>query len=100
MGKCRMSPPAGAPSALVHTAFYRFTALPQPQQVGTLLREMLAAPQAGGLTGSILVAAEGINGMLAGSPADIERFEQALQHDPAFAGAFTGMAFKRSACTT
>jgi UPF0176 protein len=100
MGKCRMSLHRGAPPALVHTSFYRFTFLPQPQEVGALLREWLSGPRAGGLTGSILVAGEGINGMLAGSPVDVDAFEHAVQHDPAFAGAFTGMAFKRSACTT
>jgi UPF0176 protein len=92
--------PRPATTALVHTAFYRFTPLPQPQQVGAVLRELVSRPSAGGLAGSILVAAEGINGMLAGSQAAVDLFEQTLQHEPAFAGAFTGMAFKHSACTT
>ncbi|TWO68706.1 hypothetical protein FN976_22185 [Caenimonas sedimenti] len=61
-----------------------------------MLRELVAEQAAGGLAGSILVAAEGINGMLAGSPAAVERFEQALQREPAF----TAMAFKHSACVT
>jgi rhodanese-related sulfurtransferase len=52
------------------------------------------------LVGSILLAPEGINGMLAGSSTIVERIEQALQHEPAFAGAFTGIAFKHSACVT
>ena len=65
-----------------------------------MLRELVSRQGAGALTGSIMVAAEGINGMLAGSQADVESFEQALQHEPAFAGAFTGLAFKHSACTT
>lgn len=92
--------PRAATAALVHTSFYRFTPLPQPQQVAAVLRELVAGQAADGLAGSILVAAEGINGMLAGSPEAVDRIEQALQHDPAFAGAFTGMAFKRSACIT
>jgi UPF0176 protein len=95
-----MSLPRPATAALIHTSFYRFTPLPQPQQVGAVLRELVAGQAAGGLAGSILVAAEGINGMLAGSPAAVERFEQALRHEPAFAGAFTGIPFKRSACIT
>ncbi|MBI2772204.1 MAG: hypothetical protein HYX47_21475 [Burkholderiales bacterium] len=85
---------------LIHSSFYRFTPLPQPQQAAAVLRALVSGPDAGGLAGSILVAPEGINGMLAGSAAAVERVEQALQHDAAFAGAFTGMAFKHSACTT
>ena len=92
--------PRAANIALIHTAFYRFTPLADPQQVAAVLRELLSAQGADGLAGSILVATEGINGMLAGSPATVDRLEQALQHEPAFAGAFTGMAFKRSACST
>ncbi len=94
--------PCPETAALVHTSFYKFTPLPQPQPLlaASALRELVSAQAAGGLTGSILVATEGVNGMLAGSPAAVERFEQALQHAPAFAGAFTGMAFKHSACVT
>ncbi|MDB5914976.1 MAG: hypothetical protein JWP22_3651 [Ramlibacter sp.] len=95
-----MSLPRPETAALVHTSFYKFTPLAQPQELAALLRELVSGGAAGGLTGSILVAAEGINGMLAGSPGAVESFEQALQHAPAFAGAFTGIAFKHSACTT
>lgn len=65
-----------------------------------MLRELVSDPTAGGLSGSILVATEGINGMLAGSAAAVDRLEQALLHEPIFAGAFAGMAFKHSACAT
>src|SRR6478735_3550187 len=98
MGKWRMSLPCPETAALVHTSFYKFTPLPQPELAAAMLRELIAGQAAGGLAGSILVATEGINGMLAGSPAAVEHFEQALQHAPVFAGAFTGMAFKHSAC--
>lgn len=94
-----MLPPPPLRPALVHTAFYRFTPLPAPEATAARLRELVGAPEAG-LTGSILLATEGINGMLAGTPAAIDRIEQVLQHDPAFDGAFTGMVFKRSACST
>ncbi len=87
-------------TALVHTAFYKFTSLPQPEEVAALLRELVSQQQVDGLTGSILVAAEGINGMLAGAPQAVDRIEEALVQEPAFAGAFAGMVFKRSACTT
>jgi UPF0176 protein len=80
---------------LFHIAFYRFVALPHPAEVAELLRELTQA-----LTGSVLVACEGINGVLAGPATALDAFEQQLQHDPRLAGAFLGMAFKRSACRT
>ena len=95
-----MSSPSLFQGALVHTAFYKFTPLPQPEDVAARMRQLLVAPQDGRLTGSILVAPEGINGMLAGTPDAVNRVEQALLRDPAFTGAFAGMAFRRSACTT
>ncbi len=85
-------------TTLVHTAFYRFVQLASPDGVAAHLRQLLA--QFDGLTGSILLATEGINGMLAASPDAVDGIEHALQHDPAFAGAFTGMVFKRSTCNT
>ncbi len=95
-----MPSPSPAAIELVHTAFYRFTPLAQPEQVAADLRELLSRQHEDGLLGSVIVAAEGINGMLAGSRAAIDHAEQALQRDPAFTGAFNGMAFKRSACLT
>ncbi len=85
---------------LVHTAFYKFTALPHPEHVAAVLRELVSQQRVSGLTGSILVAPEGINGMLAGSTEAVNCVEACLLGDPAFAGAFTGMVFKRSGCTT
>lgn len=95
-----MSAPLPATGNLLHTAFHRFTPLAQPEQVAAALRELLSTEPADGLAGSILVAPEGINGMLAGSPAAIDWIEHTLQHDPVFDSAFTGMPFKRSACIT
>ena len=84
---------------MLHTAFYKFTALPQPDEVAVVLRELVGAPEAG-LTGSVLLATEGINGMLAGTTEAIDRIEHALLTEPRFAGAFAGMPFKRSECKT
>lgn len=84
---------------MLHTAFYKFTALAEPDQVAVVLRELLGAPEAG-LAGSVLLATEGINGMLAGSAEAVDRIEQALLGDPRFEGAFAGMPFKRSECKT
>ncbi len=82
-------------SPLVHSSFYKFVTLPDPDQVVEVLRELVAP-----LTGSILVAEEGISGALAAPQDLMAAFEQAVQHDPRLNGAFTGMAFKHSACTT
>ena len=87
------------PDRLVQTAYYRFARLEQPGEVAAQLRQLLAQRFAQ-VTGSILVAPEGINGMLAGPPQAVDGIEQALSTDLAFAGAFAGMAFRRSDCTT
>ena len=99
-----LAAPAATP-ALWHTAFYKFVPLPEPQSVVALLRELTAAPHPAdraqsALTGSILVAPEGINGMLAGPQPALDSIEHALLTDSRLGGAFSGMVFKRSACTT
>ena len=81
--------------AIVHIAFYKFVALDDTDGVVAHLRLLTE-----NLLGSILVASEGINGMLAGSPLQLDDFQQALQTDAYFAGKFEGIAFKRSACIT
>lgn len=88
------------PAGQLYTSFYKFTPLSRPEAVAALLRELLSQPQLAGLAGTLLVATEGINGMLAGPPQAVQRIEEILLHEPAFAGAFTGMAFKRSVCST
>lgn len=87
--------PSATAQSLWHIAFYRFVNLPDAEAVAARLRELTLR-----LTGSILVAQEGINGVLAGPAALLDRFEQALLHDPAFNGNFSGTVFKRSACIT
>ena len=88
-----------SPHRTQHTAFYKFVRLVDPAAVAACLRELCAWPQAGVL-GSILVAAEGINGMLAGTPEALDAIEHGLLNDERLAGAFGGMSFKRSACKT
>ena len=92
------APPDPVP-ALLHTAFYRFVHLPQPEALAALLRELVGGTEPR-VMGSVLVAPEGINGMLAGSPQAIAAVEQALLDPARWGGAFTGMVFKHSACTT
>ena len=78
-----------------HIAFYKFVFLDNPDGVIDHLREITVD-----LLGSILVASEGINGMVAGTPVQLDTFEQALQHDAYFTGKFTGILIKRSPCKT
>ncbi|MEB0135080.1 hypothetical protein QN362_07035 [Actimicrobium sp. CCC2.4] len=82
---------SGSAQPLQHSAFYKFVVLPDPDAVVLHLRELTSA-----LLGSILVAEEGINGVLAGTAADLDAFEGALAADPRF----TGIVFKRSGCVT
>ncbi|MES2714119.1 MAG: rhodanese-like domain-containing protein [Pseudomonadota bacterium] len=83
-----------ASAALLHSAFYRFTPLADPLAAAAVLR-----PLAQGLHGSIVLAGEGINGVLAGAPADLAAFEAALQRADVLGGALQGMAFRHSACS-
>jgi UPF0176 protein len=79
--------------ALVHSAFYRFVPLADPAQAAGVVRAL-----AWELTGSIVIAHEGINGTVAGAPQAVAAFEAALQD--ALDGALRGIPFKHSACTT
>lgn len=78
-----------------HIAFYKFAKLADADAVVTVCRELTQD-----LLGSILIADEGINGVLAGDAAALDRFEQALRTDPRLDGAFRNIVFKRSACKT
>ena len=82
------------PTALLHSAFYRFTPLLDPVAAAAMLRRL-----AQGLTGSIVVAAEGISGTLAGPAALLDDVENALQQDNVLAGVLRGMVFKHSGCS-
>ncbi len=83
------------PTPLIHTAFYKFVRLDDADAVTARLRELTQS-----LLGSILVAEEGINAVLAGDPAAVADFEQALRQDALFAGRFADVHFKHSACDT
>jgi UPF0176 protein len=88
-----MSQPSSA--ALLHSAFYRFAPLADPVAAADALRAL-----ARDLTGSIVVAAEGVNGTVAGTPEAVADFEAALQRPDVLDGALRGMPFKHSACVT
>jgi UPF0176 protein len=78
---------------LFHIAFYRFVPLADPDGTAAHLRA-LASAQA--LTGSVIVAHEGVNGTLAGPAEALDAFEAAMGAMPGFAG----LAFRRTACVT
>jgi UPF0176 protein len=80
---------------MLHTAFYRFTPVPDPEAEAQCLRRVLPP-----LLGSVLVAQEGINAVLAGDEEAVQAAEARLQTDPAFEGRWAGMHFKRSTCLT
>ena len=80
---------------LLHSAFYRFVPLAQPVAAADIVRRL-----AQGLQGSVVLAAEGISGAVAGAPEVIAAFEHALQQPDVLDSALRGMAFKHSACTT
>ena len=83
------------PSSPLHSAFYRFAPLAEPVAAADVLRVL-----ARDLKGSIVVAAEGVNGTVAGSAEAVAAFEAALQRADVLGGALRGMAFKHSACAT
>ena len=80
---------------LFHISFYKFVRISQPEECARLLRELTA-----GMGGSILVAPEGINGMLAATGDALDAFQAGLTGDARFNGLFSDIVFKRSACRT
>ena len=83
--------PSASHDALQHSAFYQFVTVDNVDALVAHLRELSAS-----LRGSILVASEGINGVVAGTAAALDIFESALHADIRFAN----MTFKRSGCVT
>jgi UPF0176 protein len=80
-----------APPTAFHSAFYKFVPIDDVDAAVEQLRA-LTTP----LLGSIIVAHEGINGMVAGNADALDVFERALTGDARFAG----INFKRSPCKT
>jgi UPF0176 protein len=80
---------------LIHTAFYKFIELPNPDLTTQQLKHLTVK-----LLGNILVASEGINGVLAGTVSEVNLFEHRLHTDSMFEGRFADMIFKRSECTS
>jgi UPF0176 protein len=76
-----------------HSSFYKFATILDPPSVAVRLKALSTH-----VSGSILLATEGVNGMVAARLDALDAFEQALLHE--FDGVFEGMQFKRSACLT
>ncbi|MDB5887293.1 MAG: hypothetical protein JWM03_165 [Rhodocyclales bacterium] len=78
-----------------HISFYKFVGIAQPEHYANVLRELTA-----NVLGSILVASEGINGMVAGTATAVDEFAAQLMGDARLGGSFSDLVFKRSACAT
>lgn len=76
-------------------AFYRFVRVDDVDAMAHALRDLCS-----GLTGSVWVAPEGINGSVAGACSALDAFRIGLTSDPRFGGRFAGLAFRRSAAVT
>jgi UPF0176 protein len=76
-----------------HDAFYRFVKIEYPSALVETLHALCKDAE---VMGSILVAHEGINGMLAGTEEQLKVVHDWLESDPRFAG----MMIKRTACET
>ncbi len=76
---------------IFHIAFYKFIKLDDATRVKDQICEIARA-----LTGCVLIAPEGINGVLAGSAEAIEAFQNALMQDQRF----SDIHFKRTHCIT
>jgi UPF0176 protein len=87
----RKSGPMQPTPALLHSAFYGFVPLADPEATAHAVRTCAA-----GLMGSIVLAFEGISGTVSGSAQAVAAFEAALKKELAS----PEMQFKHSACTT
>ena len=76
-----------------HVSVYRFVAIEDP----AYLREQLLAITED-LLGTILVAHEGVNGMLSGAAHELDAFEAAFRSPDLLGGAFADIAFTRTVC--
>lgn len=80
-------------SEIWHDAFYRFAAI---DNLAGLVEPVKIRCLEAGVLGTVLLAHEGINGMLAGTETQLGLVRDWLEADPRFAG----MLYKRTACQT
>ena len=77
---------------LFHDAFYRFVGIKNPEETRGYLEDIC---QTAGVLGTILLATEGINGMLCGSSEALQLVRDTLEADKNFQNLF----YKRTACS-
>ena len=76
-----------------HDAFYKFVHLEEPEVVLEHFRDISQ-----GCIGSILVATEGVNGMVAGTIKQLDAFREHVANDAILEGKFADMTYKRTPC--
>jgi tRNA pseudouridine32 synthase/23S rRNA pseudouridine746 synthase len=86
---------AMANDRIAHDAFYRFVRVDDVDATARALRELTQ-----GLTGSVWVAPDGINGSVAGPASALDTFRTRLTSDPRLGGRLAGLSFRRSAAVT
>jgi len=80
---------------IAHDAFYRFVRVDDVDATARTLHDL-----AQGLTGSVWVAPDGINGSVAGPATALDTFRTGLTSDPRLGGRLAGLSFRRSAAVT
>ncbi|HSH54953.1 MAG TPA: rhodanese-related sulfurtransferase [Methylotenera sp.] len=80
-------------SKYLTAALYKFVSLPDYKQLQAPIQ---AACESHNIKGTLLLAEEGINGTIAGLPADIHRTLDYLRQDPVFKGQFADLEHKES----
>lgn len=78
-----------------HASFYQFAPVAAPESVADTVRDMCTRLE---LLGHVLVAAEGINGMVAGTAEAVQEFVDRLQSSAVNDGSFAGIAVKYTDC--
>lgn len=85
------------PKPITIAALYRFVDLEDDQVDYRVIREpLLETLRSNGIRGTLLLAAEGINGTIAGEPDTMKQFLADLQSDPQFHGKFADLEIKYS----
>ncbi|MBB3809138.1 rhodanese-related sulfurtransferase [Pseudochelatococcus contaminans] len=92
-----MTTTAEAAAPLRVMAVYKFADLPDAADIRPLLAHFCCSH---GIRGTFLLAPEGINGTVAGSPAAIDALERFLLTDGPFGNRLTGAEIKYSAATS
>lgn len=80
-------------AAFAVAALYRFVRLPDPVSMQQPLQDRLRDAE---LTGTLLLAEEGINGTIAGPPKNLHAFIKTLKNDPQYQGRFAELDVKWS----